>query len=94
MALAKRKARPEPLFVAAKQLTPSAGHPFNQKLNQLLDEDRVDAAQQEDSTCWHCDHSGPRYAARFGPTTLTRARRLADASVDPTEARNGSGLQA
>ena len=43
MALAKRKARPEPLFVAAKQLTPSAGHPFNQKLNQLLDEDRVDA---------------------------------------------------
>jgi len=39
MALVKRKARPEPLFVAAKQLTPSAGHPFNQKLNQLLDED-------------------------------------------------------
>jgi hypothetical protein len=26
--------------------------------------------------------------ARFGPTTLTRSRRLADASVDPTEARN------
>jgi hypothetical protein len=25
-------------------------------------------------------------AARFGPTTPTRARRLADASVDPTEA--------
>ena len=42
---------PEPLFVAAKQLTPSAGHPFNQKLNQLLDEDRVDAPLQEDSTC-------------------------------------------
>jgi hypothetical protein len=38
MALAKRKARPEPLFVAAKPLTPSAGHPFNQKLNQVLDE--------------------------------------------------------
>jgi hypothetical protein len=51
MALAKRKARPEPLFVAAKQLTPSAGHTFNQKLNQLLDEDRVDAPLQEDSTC-------------------------------------------
>jgi hypothetical protein len=51
MALAKSKARPEPLFVAAKQLTPSAGHPFNQKLNQLLDEDRVDAPLQEDSTC-------------------------------------------
>src|SRR5262249_6854972 len=35
---------------------------------------------------------GPRVAvrriARFGPTTPTRARRLADASVDPTEARN------
>src|SRR5262249_30510257 len=27
--------------------------------------------------------------ARFGPTTPTRARKLADASVDPTEARNG-----
>jgi hypothetical protein len=26
--------------------------------------------------------------ARFGPTTPTRARRLADASVDPTDARN------
>jgi hypothetical protein len=46
-----RKARPEPLFVAAKQLTPSAGHPFNQKLNQLLDEDRVDAPLQEGSIC-------------------------------------------
>jgi hypothetical protein len=64
MALAKRKARPEPLFVAAKQLTPSAGHPFHQKLNQLLDEDRVDALLQEDSTCEHCDHSRPRYDAR------------------------------
>jgi hypothetical protein len=50
MALAKRKARPEPLFVTAKQLTPSAGHPFNQKLNQLLDEVRFDALLQEDST--------------------------------------------
>jgi hypothetical protein len=40
-----------PLFVAAKQLTQSAGHPFNQKLNQLLDDDRVDALLQEDSTC-------------------------------------------
>jgi len=38
MAWAKRKARPEPLFVAAKQLTPPAGHSFNQKPNQLLDE--------------------------------------------------------
>jgi hypothetical protein len=25
--------------------------------------------------------------ARFGPTTPTRARRLTDASVDPTDAR-------
>jgi hypothetical protein len=38
MALANREARPEPFFVAAKQLTSSAGHPFNQKLNQVLDE--------------------------------------------------------
>jgi hypothetical protein len=38
MALANRTARPEPLFAAAKQLTPSAGHPFDQKLNHLLDE--------------------------------------------------------
>jgi hypothetical protein len=29
--------------------------------------------------------------ARFGPTTPTRARKLADASVDPTEARNDAG---
>src|SRR5260370_28658941 len=72
MALPKRKARPEPLFGAAKQLTPSAGHPFNQKLNRLLDEDRVDEPLQEDSTCKHCDHSRPRYDARFGPTTRRR----------------------
>jgi hypothetical protein len=39
------------LAVAAKQLTPSAGHRFNQKLNQLLDADRVDAPLQESSTC-------------------------------------------
>jgi hypothetical protein len=51
MALAKRNARSEPLFVAAQQLTPSAGHPINQKLKQLLDEVRVDAPLQEDSTC-------------------------------------------
>jgi hypothetical protein len=37
MALAKRKARPESLFVAAKQLTPSAGHPLNHKpINSLM----------------------------------------------------------
>src|SRR5262249_40488905 len=29
--------------------------------------------------------------ARVGPTTPTRAGRLADASVDPTEARKGDG---
>jgi hypothetical protein len=28
--------------------------------------------------------------ARFGPTTPTRARRLADASVDPTDARKAT----
>jgi hypothetical protein len=28
------------------------------------------------------------HLARFGPTTPTRAGRLADASVDPTDARN------
>jgi hypothetical protein len=31
--------------------------------------------------------SGNADLARFGPTTPMRARRLADASVDPTEAR-------
>jgi hypothetical protein len=30
--------------------------------------------------------------ARFGPTTPKRARRLADASVDPTDARNVQGI--
>src|SRR5262249_34146456 len=32
----------------------------------------------------------PAYLARFGPTTPTRAGRLADASVDPTEARKAA----
>ena len=35
---AKRKSRQEPLFVTTDQLTPSAGHPFYQRLNALLDE--------------------------------------------------------
>jgi hypothetical protein len=29
--------------------------------------------------------------ARFGPTTPKRARRLAEASVDPTDARKAGG---
>ncbi len=42
MAMGRRKPRQEALFVAAEQITPSAGHPFYQKLNQLLDEARFD----------------------------------------------------
>jgi transposase len=38
MAMGKRKPRQEPLFITTDQLTPSAGHPFYQKLNQLLDQ--------------------------------------------------------
>ena len=38
MAMGKRKARQESLFIATDQLMPSAGHPFYQKLNALLDE--------------------------------------------------------
>jgi hypothetical protein len=33
-------------------------------------------------------HRSDSCVARFGPTTPQRAGRLADASVDPTEARN------
>src|SRR6188508_3565385 len=38
MAMGKRKPRQESLFLSADQLTPSAGHPFYQKLNALLAE--------------------------------------------------------
>jgi transposase len=38
MAMGKRKPRQESLFVTTDQLTPSAGHPFYQKLNALLAE--------------------------------------------------------
>ena len=38
MAMGKRKPRQESLFVTTDQLTPSAGHPFYQKLNTLLAE--------------------------------------------------------
>lgn len=38
MAMGKRKLRQESLFVTTDQLTPSAGHPFYQKLNALLAE--------------------------------------------------------
>src|SRR5580692_76568 len=42
MAMGKRKARQESLFITTDQLTPSTGHPFYQKLNLLLDEARFD----------------------------------------------------
>jgi transposase len=38
MAMGKRKPRQEELFIATADLTPSAGHPFYQTLNRLLDE--------------------------------------------------------
>jgi transposase len=38
MAMGKRKPRQESLFITTDQLTPSAGHPFYQKLDQLLGE--------------------------------------------------------
>jgi transposase len=38
MSMGKRKARQESLFIATGQLMPSAGHPFYQRLNALLDE--------------------------------------------------------
>ena len=38
MAMGKRKPRQESLFVSTDQLTPSSGHPFYQKLNELLAE--------------------------------------------------------
>ena len=42
MAMGKRKPRQESLFVTTDQLTPSAGHPFYQKLNALLAEANFD----------------------------------------------------
>lgn len=42
MAMGKRKPRQESLFITTDQLTPSAGHPFYQKLNTLLAEAQFD----------------------------------------------------
>jgi transposase len=42
MAMGKRKARQESLFIATDRLTQSAGHPFDQKLNALLAEAKFD----------------------------------------------------
>ena len=42
MAMGKRKQRQEALFVTAEELPRSAGHPFYQKLNQLLAEAQFD----------------------------------------------------
>jgi len=38
MAMGRRQPRQEELFIATADLTPSAGHPFYQTLNRLLDE--------------------------------------------------------
>jgi transposase len=42
MAMGKRKARQESLFVATDRLMQSAGHPFYEKLNALLEEAKFD----------------------------------------------------
>lgn len=42
MAMGKRRARQEELFIAAGNLPKSAGHPFYKKLNQLLTEAKFD----------------------------------------------------
>jgi transposase len=42
MAMGKRKQRQEALFVTAEELPKSAGHPFYQRLNQLLAEAKFD----------------------------------------------------
>src|SRR5438477_479947 len=42
MAMGKRKQRQEALFVTAAELPKSAGHPFYQRLNQLLAEAKFD----------------------------------------------------
>src|ERR1700722_13131454 len=42
MAMGKRKPRQESLFITTDQLTPSAGHPFYQRLNALLAENGFD----------------------------------------------------
>lgn len=42
MAMGKRKPRQESLFITSDQLTPSAGHPFYQRLNALLAENGFD----------------------------------------------------
>lgn len=42
MAMGKRKARQESLFVATDRLMQSAGHPFYEKLNDLLEEAKFD----------------------------------------------------
>ena len=42
MAMGRRKQRQEALFITATDLPKSAGHPFYQKLNQLLAEAKFD----------------------------------------------------
>jgi transposase len=60
MAMGKRKPRQESLFVTTDQLAPSSGHPFYQKLNQLLDEARFDRWIEERCAAYYeqTEHRG------------------------------------
>jgi hypothetical protein len=56
MAMGKRKPRQESLFVTTDQLTPSAGHPFYQKLNALLAEAGFDRwIERRCAASYECD---------------------------------------
>jgi hypothetical protein len=58
--------------------------PAIRAVRHSLDHARMDQGRAGGAPC----SGGARSSWRIGPTTPTRARRFADASVDPTEARN------
>ena len=59
MAMGKRRARQELLFVSSEHLARSPGHPFYQKLNGLLDEAKFDQWLEQRCQPYY-EHEEPR----------------------------------
>ena len=62
MALGKRKREEQGLWIATTELPKSPGHPFYQKLNELLAEAKFDS--------WIEERCQPYYAAKLGRPSI------------------------
>ena len=69
MGTRKQREKQEGLWIAQQELAAAPGHPFYEKLNELLEAERFDELLE--------NRCAKFYAAKYGRPSLTRAHRHA-----------------